>query len=150
MMKENKMEKFIHEMMVFFVSTSCVCICEGVFGMIFFRDAKVDMGAFFSPPLFGLISVAFGMIAGINAKKDMSVKEVLLRQLLHLFLIEAAVFGLNAVSKLKFKMEMAIPLFFAIAFIYLIVHVVLLLNDRRSATLFNEQLKNYQKKYENE
>lgn len=128
--------------MAFFVCTTCISLLEGVLGMLFFPEVELDYGAFFAPPLFGLFSVLLGFVN--YSKKELSVRQVLLRRLLHLILIEGLVFGLNHTSGITFTSTYACVLAFSIALVYISVHVVLWFEDKRSAKLFNERLKEYQ------
>lgn len=129
-------------MMAFFVSTSCITVLEGIVGMLFLPEVKLDYGAFFSPPLFGLFSVIFSFVN--YSKKELSIRQVLFRRLLHLLMIEGLVFGLNYAAGLKFTPALAWTLAFSIALVFILVYVVLWFMDRRSARIFNEKLKIYQ------
>ena len=127
----------------FFVCTSCITILEGILGMLFFPQITFGYEAFFSPPLFGLYSVLCGVVN--YSKKELSVKQVLFRRLLHLLLIEGLVFGVNYKAGI-----MNAPSFYSfilavsIALIFILVHVVLWMGERKSAIQFNERLKIYQ------
>lgn len=138
-----KIKKRLSEMiMAFFVSTTLICILEGIFGMIFFPEVKTDYGAFFSPPLFGFCSVILGLVT--QSKKEPSVRQVLFRLGLHLLLIEGLVFGLNFASGNIFTPFVSVILALSVALIFVAVHVILWMNDQRSAMQFNECLKRYQ------
>lgn len=140
MMRTNsRLSEFV---MAFFVCTTCITLLEGILGMLFFPEVGLDYGAFFSPPLFGLFSVLLGVVN--YSKNELSVKQVLLRRLLHLIMIEGLVFGINHASGIIFTSIYAGVLAFSIAVVYISVHVVLWFVDKRSAKLFNEQLKEYQ------
>ena len=95
-----------------------------------------------SPPIFGFFSVLFGLVT--KSKKELSVKQMLFRMALHLLLIEIMVFGLNYLSGLPFEPVVVVVLALSIAVIFAAVYLVMWMNDRRSAVLFNERLKLYQ------
>ena len=138
-----KVKTMISEfMMAFFVCTACITILEGIMGMIFFPEQKFGYEAFFSPPIFGFFSVLFGLVT--KSKKELSVKQMLFRMALHLLLIEIMVFGLNYLSGLPFEPVVVVVLALSIAVIFAAVYLVMWMNDRRSAVLFNERLKLYQ------
>lgn len=139
MRTSSRLSEFV---MAFFVCTACITILEGVLGMLFFPEIELDYRAFFSPPLFGLFSVLLGFVN--YSKKELSVRQVLLRRLLHMIMIEGLVFGLNHASGITFTPIYAFVLAVSIALVYISVHVVLWFVDKRSAMLFNEQLKKYQ------
>lgn len=132
----------VEEMKAFFVCTTCITILEGIIGMLFFPQMKLGYDAFFSPPIFGLFSVLFGFVN--YSKKELSVKQVLFRRLIHLLMIEGLVFGLNYASGMIFSPLVGWILAVSIALVFIAVYAALWFMDRRSAMLFNEQLKRYQ------
>lgn len=126
----------------FLVCTACITVLEGVMGMLFFPEEKIGYDAFFSPPVFGFFSVLFGGVT--KSKKELGVRQVLLRRLLHLFMIEAMVFGINYASGNIFSPLASGVLALAVAIVFVTVYGVIWMNDLRSAALFNEKLKVYQ------
>lgn len=140
----NRQSKLSEMMMAFFVSTACITILEGTMGMLFFPDEKLTYHAFFAPPIMGLCSVLFGFVTW--SKKELTIKETLLRRGIHLLLIECLVFGLNYVEGIIFPFKVAISLILGIAAVFVAVYVVLWVNDSRSAKRFNKKLREYQKK----
>lgn len=128
--------------MAFFVTTAGICILEGMMGMLFFPEASLGYDAFFSPPLFGLFSVLFGLVN--YSKKELTVRQVLLRRGIHLLLIEGLVFGLNYAAGVVFAPFVSAVLAVSIAAVFIMVYAVLYLNDRRNAEGFNRQLKKFQ------
>ena len=142
MHKSSLMEALIS----FCVCTTCITLLEGVLGVLFFPDTLLDYGAFFSPPFFGAVSVLLSMVT--YSKKEQSVKEILIRQAIHLLLIEAMVFGLNYLVGIVYPMVVSITLALGIAVIFVLVYWIVWLNDCKSADLFNQKLKEYQEKKE--
>lgn len=132
----------------FCVCTTCITILEGVLGVIFFPEIKLDYGAFFSPPFFGAASVLLGLVT--YSKKEQSVKEVLIRQGIHLLLIEVLVFGLNYLVGIVFPPVVSISLALGIAVVFVLVYGIVWLNDCKSADLFNQKLKEYQARKDTE
>ncbi len=143
--RESRMELWI----TFFTSTTLVCILEGILGSIFYPGMKVDFSAFFSPPLFGFLSVVFGLLAGIKSdkrKREIAGSEAIIRRMIHLILIIGSVFLLNAANSRTFSMPQTIIIVFSVTIIYLMVYLVIYLNDRKNALDFNQKLKKYQDK----
>jgi len=132
----------------FCVCTTCITILEGVLGVIFYPEVKLDYGAFFSPPFFGAASVLLSLVT--YSKKEQSVKEVLIRQGIHLLLIEAMVFGLNYLVGIVYPPVVSITLALGIAVVFVLVYWIVWLNDCKSADLFNQKLKEYQARKEME
>lgn len=130
----------------FCVCTTCITILEGILGVVFYPEVKLDYGAFFSPPIFGAFSVLLGVVT--HSKREQSVREVLIRQGIHLLLIEAMVFGLNYLVGIVYPPMVSITLALGIAAVFVLVYVVVWLNDCKSADLFNQKLKEYQARKE--
>lgn len=133
---------FIEFMMAFFVSTACITILEGIMGVLFFPEERLGAEAFFSPPIFGFFSALAGVVT--YSKKELSIKQILIRRVVHLFLIEGLVFGLNSIAGNIYEPLVSWILAVAVAVIFVAVYAVLWLNDLRSAAVFNEKLKVYQ------
>ncbi len=133
--------KLVEFLMAFFVCSTCISILEGLLGMAFFAEDKFGWEAFFSP-LFGFLSVLLGMVT--KSKRELSVKEILFRRALHLLLIELLIFGMNYETGMQFDVLFSVTLAFSVAAVFVAVYVVMWLNDRKSAALFNEKLKEYQ------
>lgn len=136
--------KLIEELISFCICTTCITILEGVMGVLFFSDVLVDYGAFFSPPLFGALGVLLGVVT--ISKKELTVKQVLIRRTIHLLLIEIVVFGLNYLAGVKFPPIVGITLAIGIAIVFILVYVICWLDERRCANDFNQMLKSYQEK----
>ncbi len=129
-------------LMSFCVCTACITLLEGVLGMLFFPEEKLGYNAFFSPPLFGAISVLFGAVTW--SKKELSVKQVWFRRAVHLFLIEVMVFGINYAAGVVFSPIVTMVLMIGIAVVFVLVYLILWMDEQRSAQTFNQKLKEYQ------
>lgn len=138
----NCKSRFSEAVIAFCVCTTCITILEGILGMLFFPEEHLDYGAFFAPPIFGALSVLFGTVTW--SKKELSVKQILFRRAIHLLLIEGMVFGINYISGNVFPTVVCVVLFISIAVVFVMVYVILWINDRKSAALFNQKLKEYQ------
>lgn len=136
--------KLIEELISFCICTTCITILEGVMGVLFFSDVLVDYGAFFSPPIFGALGVLLGVVT--ISKKELTVKQVLIRRTIHLLLIEIVVFGLNYLAGVTFPPIVGITLALGIALVFIAVYFICWLDERRCANDFNQMLKSYQEK----
>ena len=67
---------------------------------------------------------------------------------MHLFLIEILVLALNRFPGNIYGIKGWIALVICVAIIYIVVNLVLYMNDQKSAEKFNRQLKEYQKRAE--
>lgn len=137
-------ELLMELLMAFFVCTSCICILEGILGMFLMPEVKFGYEAFFSPPVFGFFSILFSVVT--KSRHELSIKEILLRRLLHLLLIEGLVFGLNYLSGVVYDPFESVMLALSIAVVFVTVYVVMYMNDSRSAARFNEELRRYQER----
>lgn len=138
----NHKSRFSELIISFCVCTSCITLLEGILGMLFFPDELLPYKAFLSPPLFGFLSVLLGMVTW--SKRELSMKQVLFRRVIHLLLIEGMVFGLNYASGIVFPPIVVAALAIGIAVVFVAVYVILWINDQKSANLFNQKLKEYQ------
>lgn len=138
----NEKNMFSEFVMSFCICTTGITILEGILGMLFYPDMLLPYEAFFSPPLFAFLSVLLGAVT--RSKKELSVKQVIIKHILHLILIEGMVFGLNYIDGHIFSAHVALGLAAGIAVVFIAVYVILWLLDRRSANLFNKKLKLYQ------
>lgn len=137
-------EKVTEAMMSFFVITAAICILEGILGVLFVPEEQLSYKAFFTPPLFAFLSVLCGIVT--VTKREFSMKQAIVRKIIHLILIELMVFGINYMEGYVFSPLLNVVLMLGIGCIYALVCIVLYLNDRRIATLFNLELKKFQKK----
>ena len=140
----NFKSKLIEELISFCICTTCITVLEGVMGILFFPDVLVDYGAFFSPPIFGALGVLLSVVT--ISKKELTVKQVLIRRAIHLLLIEIVVFGLNYLAGVKFSLIVGITLALGIALVFIAVYFICWLDERRCANDFNQMLKSYQEK----
>ena len=97
----------------FFVCTTCICILQGVLGMMLYPAEQISYDAFLVPPLFGFLSVLFGIVTW--SKEEQTIKQVLIRRAIHLVLIETMVFGVNYFAGNRFPLAEAVILAIGIA-----------------------------------
>lgn len=142
MKSKNRLSELV---MAFFVSTTFITLGSGIIGMIYFKDITLGYEDFLMPPLFGLLSSLLGYVN--YSKKELSIAQAVIRKGLHLLLIEGMIFGLNYVSGYTFTLNIAIILAILILLIFVSVHVVIWLNDKRMASTFNKELELFQKGY---
>ncbi len=127
----------------FFISTTLITLGSAIIGSIYLKEVTFGYYAFFSPPLIGLSSSLLGFVG--YSKRELSVSEAIVRKGLHLFLIEAMIFGLNYVSGVRFSPGFSIILALFIVFVFVSVNVITWLNDKRVADAFNKELEFFQK-----
>ncbi len=138
----NQKSKISELIISFCASTTCITLLQGTLGMLFFPEELLPYEAFFSPPIFAALSELFGLVTW--SKRELSVKEVLVRRSIHLLMIEGTVFGLNYLAGNVFPPVVSVTLAVGVAVVFVAVYFVLWLIDNKSAALFNQQLKQFQ------
>ena len=141
MHNKNNLTDFI---LSFCIITACITLVNGILGCIFMPDIRFGYEAFFSPPLFGLLTALTGIIT--KSRRELSTGQILFRLMLQLLFIEAIVFGLNYASGHSFESPLACVLAVCIALIFVLVYLILWLNNQRTARQFNASLKEFQAK----
>ena len=79
-----------------------------------------------------------------ESSKELTVRQVLIRRVIHLLLIEGMVFGLNYLAGVIFPPVVCITLALGIAVVFVMVYVITWINESKSAADFNQRLKVYQ------
>ena len=128
----------------FCIITACITLVNGILGCIFMPDIRFGYEAFFSPPLFGLLTALTGIIT--KSRRELSTGQTLFRLMLQLLFIEAIVFGLNYASGHSFEAPLAFSLALCVAVIFVLVYLILWLNNQKMARQFNASLKEFQAK----
>lgn len=125
--------------MPFFVITACVSIAEGILGMIYYSDMYLPYNAMFSPALFG-IATSFPSLV-LYSKKELSVRQLVIREIIHALLVETTVFLLNYFAGNIKSVSVAVSLAATVLIIIAAVDLIEYINDRRVADELNEALK---------
>lgn len=129
-------------MMSFFISTACICAAMALIGMISKPDTRFGYEAFLSPLIFGAVATFPAVVQ--YSKKDLSKKQMALRNVIHLILIEAIVLSVLHFAEILTNISMTVTLGVSILVIYLTVNLVLWVNDKKTAKEFNAALKKLQ------
>lgn len=130
-------------MMSFFVSVACICAAMAFIGLSYESDARFGYEAFFSPLLFGAAASLPLLVK--YSKKELSLKQMLIRNIIHFVLLEVLLLSLLFAAGLITDASMAVSLGFSIFVIDITVYLVLWINDTRTARAFNNALQEMQK-----
>ncbi len=137
---------FIKEvMMSFFVSITCIAAAMALVGMIFEPDTRFGYEAFLSPIIFGALASLPLLVK--YSKKELSIKQTAIRNVIHFILLEAVILLVLYFGGMITSISMAISLGISIFMIDLTVNLVLWINDKRTAKVFNNALKRLQNDY---
>lgn len=148
MMKANRRKSIaIAYMMTFFVVTACITIVEGILGVLFFPDWQFGFEVCLQPPIMAFVCTLSSVVTA--SAKELSNRQMLFRMILQLLLLEVMIFAVNYIfgEGRNFSVGFNIVLAVTIAVVFALVYLIMWLNDRRSAMLFNQKLKQFQKRY---
>lgn len=132
-------------MMSFFVSVTCICAAMALVGMVFEPDARFGYEALLSPLIFGAVASIPSLVQ--YSKKDLSLRQTAIRNVLHFLLLEAVILSILYFLGLLTSVSMAVSLGISIFVIDLTVNLVMWINDKRTAKEFNYALKKLQDDY---
>lgn len=136
-------EFFIKKILLsFFVTVTCISVAMAVLGMLFFPNVRFGYEAFLFPLLFGAVTVLPGML--FYSKKEIPIKQVIVRKVLQLVYIETIIIGMNYLNGALINLSVTLLLALSIIIICLIVDLVLWANDKKTAKDFNKNLKKWQ------
>ncbi len=135
-------------MMSFFVSTACITVAMALVGMVFEPTTRFGYEAFFSPLIFGVLATLPMLVK--FSRREISLTEALIRECVHLLLLEAVILTSLAWAGLLNTASMALALGLSILIIDITVHLVLWMQDLRSAKEFNGALQKMQRDHKSE
>ncbi|HKM07744.1 MAG TPA: hypothetical protein VJ869_12240 [Sphaerochaeta sp.] len=132
-------------MMSFFVSVTCITVAMASIGIVFEPTVRFGYDAFLSPLIFATIGTLPMLVK--YSKKELSFKQTVIRNVLHLVLLEAVILSFLFMTGLLSSISLAVSLGISIGIIDLTVNVVLWIQDTRTAKEFNDALQTMQSAY---
>jgi len=135
-------------MMSFFISISCITVAMALIGIVFEPTVRFGYEAFLSPMLFGALATLPMLVK--YSKKELSIKQTMLRGVMHFILLEAVLLTALHLAGLLTSISMTISLAASICIIYATVNLVLWIQDTRTAKELNDALQKMQSKYRSE
>lgn len=126
----------------FFISVTFITIAMAILGVVFFKSQQFGYEGFWSPIIFGAVAVLPQLIT--YSKNELSAKQMLFRNILHLILLEAIILQLYQLNAPRYSTVVTLSLALSVFIIYVTVHLVLWINDKRIAKEFNERLRAWQ------
>lgn len=128
--------------MSFFVSVACICAAMALIGMIFEPDTRFGYEVFLSPLIFGAVATLPSFIQ--YSKKDLSLKQTAVRNVIHFIMLEAVILSVLYLGGILTDMSITLSLGISIFIIDLTVNLVLWVNDKKTAKEFNDALEKLQ------
>ncbi len=126
----------------YFIITTCITVATGVLGLALDPTAKFGYESYFSPLLFGLISLIPSFLT--YSQKELSFRQAILRKVLHVIVLEVVLIVVG------FQVEiLQVPtdaLFFALAvcIVFIAVNFISWKLDQKNADEINKKLKSLQ------
>lgn len=136
------MKEYIKEhLSSFFIITTLINIAMYILGIIFRPDQQFGYEAFIYPPLNAALCCIPGLI--MYSKKELSIKQMLIRKILQLFMIILIMLILTMGA--DFEPGTAAGLTISVIVIFIAVHLIQWYLDIKTAARMTEALKAFQK-----
>lgn len=131
-------------LMHFFIIVTCVTVVIGILGLIYEPNVKFGYEAFFSPLIFGAISIIPSIVT--YSKEELTLKQMVFRKVLQLIVLEGIllIFGYLVVGIIKENMIISFAV--SVLLVFLIVHFISWIIDCKKADVLNVDLKAFQGK----
>ncbi|MHC1695998.1 MAG: hypothetical protein AB9835_12175 [Eubacteriales bacterium] len=128
--------------MEYFIITTCITAAIGVLGMSLDPSAKFGYESFFSPLIFGLISLVPSLVT--YSRKEISFWQVVIRKILYLILLEGLLIFFGFWSKILTSVIDSVFFGITVIIVYILVNIISWQIDRKEAVKINSVLKSFQ------
>lgn len=125
----------------FFVVVTCVNLAMAFLGMRYEPEIRFGYKAFLFPVMYGFLGILPSAVT--YSRRELSVKQMLLRKLLQLLLLEGIMVGIVFFAG-RTDWEVLLPFMVMILLISIAAEGVLWFVARRKAKSLNEELKRFQ------
>lgn len=141
----NLKEMLYRSLMIYFILVTCITAGIMMLGLVFDPDASFGYDAFASPFIFA----GLGMIPNLlmYSSEELSDKQIILRKIIQLAVIEAEVTGVCVISPAipTERAEVIAGVIISVLVIFLLVHVIIFMNHYFSAKQLTKELVQFQK-----
>ncbi len=126
----------------YFIITTCITAATGILGLTLDPTAKFGYESYFSPLLFGLISLIPSFLT--YTQKELSFRQAILRKVLHVIILEVVLIVVG--FQVEILQTPADALFFALAvcIVFIAVNLISWKLDQKNADEINKKLKSLQ------
>ena len=133
----------------FFISVTLINLAMFILGLLFRSDQRFGYEVFIYPLIYGLIGMI--PILVVRTQKELSVKQIIIRKIMQLFLLMVLLLGCIFGQSLTEpdRIPAIIGVAFSIVLIYVLVNVIEWMMDERVAKDMTEDLLKFQKRLEN-
>ena len=143
---QKRKELLIHALRVYTLLVTLITILLIILGKLLDRDRVFSYEAFLSPLIYALIGTVAAIIT--RSDKELSVRNLIIRKVISLLLIEGAIIllALNSDTSPTEKSWVIPGLALGIFVVFVLAHVILYFADRKEAEKLNADLVRYQEK----
>ena len=128
--------------MEYFIITTCVTAAIAILGLSLDPTAKLSYEAYFSPLIFGLVSLAPSFVT--YSRKELSFRQALVRKVLHVVVLEATLIAFGFWARIFHRAADAFFFGLAVFAVYIIVNLISWQLDKKDAGDINKTLKSMQ------
>lgn len=129
-------------LMEYFIITTCVTAAIGVLGLSVDPAAKLSYEAYFSPLIFGLVSLVPSFVT--YSRKELSFRHTLVRKVVHVILLEAMLIAFGFWAGILHSPAAAFSFGLTVFIVYLAVNLISWQIDKKNADEINKTLKSLQ------
>ena len=143
----SRREFFKVALMQFFIIVTLINVVMAVLGVIFRPDERFGYDAFLAPLIYAACSMIPVLLT--YSKRELTVKQMIIRQVLNLLAIEAIMIGigLSGSNVLREQPLLVVSLALSVFIIFVLVLVISWILDLGQAKQMNIDLENYQKRH---
>ena len=129
-------------LMEYFIITTCVTAAIAILGLSLDPSAKLGYEAYFSPLIFGLISLIPSFVT--YSRKELSLRQALLRKVIYLIILEVMLIAFGFWNSILHSAADACIFGLAVFIVYIAVNLVSWQLDKKEASEINKTLKSLQ------
>ncbi len=126
-------------LMEYFIITTCVTAAIGILGLSLDPTAKLGYEAYFSPLIFGLVSLVPSFIT--YSRKELSFRQALVRKALHVIVLEVMLLAFGFWAGILHGATDASFFGVTVFLVYLAVNFISWQIDKKDASEINKTLK---------
>lgn len=130
-------------LMDFFIIVTCITAVIGIVGLIYEPNRQFGYEAYFSPLLFGAISIIPSLVK--YSKNELTVKEMIFRNVLQLVILECLILITGYSLGIMKDKNVLISVALSVVIVYIVVNLISWFIDSKTAAALNEKLKSFQK-----
>ncbi len=137
-----KLSEFLRKsLLAYLISVTCITAATGIIGLVYEPQKRFGYEAFFSPIIIGAVAILPSLVT--FSRKELSLKQMLIRKVLQLCVLEALLITFGHITGIL-KSNIYLPFAAAVLIIFILVHIVSWVIDSKKAQELTEHLKAYQ------